>query len=122
MRALSPQALHQALGHASYAISPYRRGKSEDLLGFLGDCRYMTNVENLRTTGKPFDAALSFIGTYNYLLSRFVWSDDIYQLLTEGLAKVSGKPWREAADILSEHAKVVAAKMAEETEEDEDDE
>ncbi len=120
MRALASQALHQSLGHATYAISPYRRGKSEDLLGLLGDGSYLTNVENLRTTGKPFDAALSLISTYNFLLARFVWSDDIYQLLTEGLARVSGKPWREAADILSEHAKVVAAKMEEESDDDEE--
>ena len=119
MKAVSTDDLRMSLGHASYAISPLDDGTPNVLSGYLGPRNYMEMIDRLRDSGKPFEAALALISTYHYLLNKFSWPEPIEVALREGLAGASGKPWREAANLLSEHAKALAAKFADDEEEDE---
>jgi hypothetical protein len=121
MKAVTREALQASLGHATYAISPSDRGTARALKGYLGPGRYTSNIETLRSSGKAMDAALAFISTYNYLLASFAWPAPIQALLNEGLAKVSGKPWRDAANLLTEHTKSLLDQIEDEDEEEDDD-
>lgn len=121
MKALSTEDLRKSLGHASYAISPLADGTPNVLSSYIGPRHYMETIDRLRGSGKPFEAALALISTYNYLLNKFSWPEPIEVALKAGLAEASGKPWREAANLLFDHAKALAAKFADEDEEDEED-
>jgi hypothetical protein len=123
MKAVTREALGASLGYASHAINPDEPGTARILKGHLGSGRYMSNIEALRSSGRAIDAALALISTYNYLLSAYAWREPIYAALCEGLAKASGKPWGEAADVLIEHAGGLVERVEDEDEdEDEADE
>ena len=120
MKAVSTDDLRKSLGHASYAISPLDDGTPHVLSGYLGPRNYMETIDRLRGSGKQFEASLALISTYNYLLNKFSWPEPIEVALKAGLAEASGKPWREAANLLFDHAKALAAKFAEDEDEDAD--
>jgi hypothetical protein len=122
LKAISSDDLKKGLGHASYAISPHDDGTPSVLSGYLGPGNYMETIDKFRSSGKPFEAALALISTYNYLLNKFSWPEPVEVELKAGLTAASAKPWREAANLLFEHAKALAEKFAEEEEDDEDDE
>lgn len=67
------------------------------------------------------DATLAIASTYNYLLSQYSFPEEVRRRIEEGLSKLAGKPWREAATLAFEHAKALVADFGEE-EEDEDEE
>ena len=121
MKALSSEDLRKSMGHTTYAISPHAEGTGRVLDGYIGEGNYTETIERLRTTGKPFEAALALISTYNFLLSRYSWQEEIQTKLMEGLAAASGKPWKEAATILTEHAAAVVEEFVDEDDDDDED-
>jgi hypothetical protein len=122
MKAVSSEDLRKSMGHASYAISPHADGTGSVLSGYIGPGNYTETIDRLRTTGKPFEAALALISTYNFLLSRYSWPEPIETKLKAGLEAASGKPWKEVANILVEHSKAMIEEFVDEDEdEDEDD-
>jgi hypothetical protein len=121
MKAISSEELRKSMGHTTYAISPHAEGTSAVLSGYIGPGNYTETIERCRTTGKPFEAALALISTYNFLLSRYSWPEPVETRLKEGLALASAKPWKEAATILTEHAKSVVEEFVDEEEDEDDD-
>lgn len=122
MKAVSGEELRKSLGHATYALNPRTEGTPSVLGGHLGsEKEYVQSIDRLRSTGKSMDAALALIGTYNFLLARFSWPEAIEADLVDGLTKASGKPWREAANVLFEHAKALTAKYDTDDEDEEGD-
>ena len=121
MKAVSGEELRKSLGHADYAISPLDDGTPSALSSYLGPGHYVDTIKKLRTTGKAFDAALALISTYNYLLARHTWPEAIEAELMAGLAEASGKPWKDAAKLLSDHAAALAEKFGATEDEDDDD-
>jgi len=111
MKAISADDLKNNLGHVVYAISPFTDGTPAMLSGYFASGSYIESIDKLRDTGKAFDAALALIGTYNYLLARFGWSAEVEAELLAGLALVADKPWKEAAKLLFDHAKALAARF-----------
>jgi hypothetical protein len=126
MRAVSAEELRKSLGHATYAISPHNDGTPAVLSNYIGPGNYIDTIDKLRSSGKPMDAALALVSTYNFLLARFSWPEEMEKDLKAGLEEASGKSWKEIATVLFEHAKSLAEKYEdeeeEEEEEDEDDE
>ena len=118
MKAVSADELRKNLGHATYAISPHSDGTPSVLSQYIGEGNYMTTVEQFKDSGKSFEAALGLISTYNYLLGRFSWPEAIEADLQAGLSQSSGKSWRDAANVLFEHASELVAKFADEQDED----
>jgi hypothetical protein len=122
MAAVSRSELEQSLGHAEYALTRLSEGSPAGITNYFGPGRYSELVDQHRTSGKTMDAALALIGTYNFLLARFYWPEVIEAEMRAGLAMVSDKPWREAANLLWEHSRTLAAKYGDDDEDDEDDE
>lgn len=120
MKAVTPDVLAKSLGHVEYAISPQRDGSPQVIGGNLGEGDYMERIKDLKSKGQPLDAALALVSTYSFLLARFSWPEAIEEELKAGLAKASGKPLRELANILLEHAEQLAEKYGEDEEEEED--
>jgi hypothetical protein len=121
MKAISREELQKSLGHASYAISPLSEGSGKVLANYIGPGNYTDTIERLRSSGKALEASMALISSYNYMLGRFSWPEAIEAELKAGLEQVSGKPWREVASLLAEHAEAVFAKYGEDDDEDEDD-
>jgi hypothetical protein len=122
MKAVSSDELSKSLGHASYAISPLQEGKGEVLSSYFYSGDYLKTIDSLRTTGKPLDAALALVSTYTYLLGRYTWPTEMAQDLEAGLTKVSGLPWREAANTLYAYTEELLDRYDEEGDEGGDDE
>lgn len=120
MRAVTPEALRQSLGHATYALAPQEEGTDEEIDSYLGE--YAETVEELRDQGKSYDAALGIWGTYNFLLGHYYWEKEVRLALEEGLAKASGKPWKEMVASLLEHSAAMVEKFGGSSDEDEDEE
>jgi hypothetical protein len=121
MRAVTNEELAKNMGHVEYALSPTSEGTPSVLHAHIGDCDYMETIEGLLKGGKSMDAALALVGTYYFMLVRFSWPEEMAKDLVAGLASVAGKPWRETAAGLVEHAASLAEKY-EDDEEDEDEE
>ena len=68
------------------------------------------------------DAALGIWGTYNFLLGHYYWEKEVRLALEEGLAKASGKPWKEMVASLLEHSAAMVEKFGGSSDEDEDEE
>jgi hypothetical protein len=120
MLAVSGDDLAKSLGHATYAISPLEEGTPQRL-GMIGPGNYMQTIDSLRSSGKPLDAALALVGSYNFLLARYFWDEPIETALKDGLGRASGKPWREAAALLFDDAKELFAKYGKSDDEEDDD-
>jgi len=120
MKAVTLDDLGKNLGHVTYALPPVAQGTPKVLHAYIGDCDYMDTVAELKKGGKSMDAAFAFISTYYFLLVRFAWDEAIEKDFLAGLEKASGKPWKEVAQILTDHSAMMAEKY-EDLEEDEDD-
>jgi hypothetical protein len=110
--------LHASLGHASYAISPLADGTGKVISNYFAGGNYIETIDRYRKSDKQIDAALALICTYNFLLARYTWPEEVEKMLEDGLAKSSGKPWREAAEVMWHHAKELTAQFGEDEEED----
>lgn len=106
MRQVDADELRACLGHARYAINPLQEGTPSLLSSMLGGQRMQTTGE-LRAVGRSLEAALELIADYLYLLAYHSWPADIEATLRQGLDQASGKPWREAADGLWNHANAI---------------
>ena len=121
MKAISSADLRKSMGHTTYAISPHAEGTANVLDGYIGEGNYTETIERLRTTGKPFEAALALISTYNFLLSRYSWPEEIEVKLMAALEQASGKPWKEAATILTDHAKAIVEEFVDDDDDEDED-
>jgi hypothetical protein len=122
MTAVSSDELIKSLGHASYAISPLQEGEGGVLTSYFHSGDYLKTIDKLRTTGKPLDSALALVSTYTYLLGRYNWPSEMAQDLEAGLAKVSGLPWRDAANTLYAYTEELLEKYDDDEAEDDGDE
>jgi hypothetical protein len=120
MKAVSSEELGKHLGHVEYALCPCQQGTASVIHGHIGDGDYMETIEDLMKSGKSIDAGLALVGTYYFMLIRFSWPEEMAKDLILGLESVAGKPWRETASVLFEHAQGLAEKY--EAEEDDEDE
>jgi hypothetical protein len=116
-KAVSPDELHKSLGHATYAISPLAEGTPKVLSGYFSGGNYIETIDRYRKSDKQIDAALALMCTYNFLLARYSWPEPVEQALEDGLAKSSGKAWREAADVMWHHAHELVNQFGEDEEE-----
>jgi hypothetical protein len=121
MKAVTKEELRKNLGHVVYAFSPLAEGTSSTLSDYF-EGNYIEKIDELRKTGKTFDAALGMICTYNFLLARYFWPEEVENELKAGLAQASGKPWREAANLLADHARELIAKFGTDEGGEDDDE
>lgn len=103
MRKVSREKLADCLGHARYAIAPLQEGSPALLSSMLAGNR-MQGTGELRASGRSLEAALELISDYCYLLAYYAWPAEVEQALRSGLDQASDKPWREATDVLWNHA------------------
>ena len=103
MSKVSQEQLRNCLGHASYAINPLQEGTPSLISSMLSGNR-MQSTGELRSAGRSLEAALELISDYVYLLAYHSWPAEIESTLRTGLEQASDKPWREAADLLWNHA------------------
>jgi hypothetical protein len=108
MRQVGEAELRQCLGHAEFAMNPLYEGTPSLLTSMLGAGQRMQTTGELRATGRSLEAALELIADYLYLLAEHSWPAEVETALRTGLDLVSGKPWREAADVLWNHANQTA--------------
>lgn len=108
MRQVMPAALRACLGHATYAINPQHEGTPSLLTSILGGGSRMQKTGEHRAAGRGLEATLELVADYLYLLAHHSWSNEIDAALRAGLASASDKPWREAADLLWNHANATA--------------
>ena len=121
MRAVTRDQLHASLGHATYAISPLAEGTAKVLGSYFAGGNYIETIDRYRQSDKQIDAALALICTYNFLLARYTWPAEVEGVLEDGLTKSSGKPWREAADVMWHHAHELVARYCEDDPDEADD-
>lgn len=111
MKGVSPDELASSLVHAEYAISPRSEGTPAIISRFLGPGPYREQIDQRRASGQPLDATMALGATYYHLLTQSTWPDEVVGALQEGLAAASGRPWREAATMLFEHAATVVERF-----------
>lgn len=121
MRKTGADALRPCLGHARYAINPLQEGTPSLLTSVLGGGHSMQTTGELRAAGRSMEAALELIADYLYLLAYQSWPSEVEAALRHGLDLVSGKPWREAADQLWNHANATARVFGSHSQNDRDD-
>jgi|GEM_PF-1051653 len=121
MRAITSDELRKHLGHVEYAISPHSEGTPARLASFFGPGNYLDTIEKFRSSGQSMDATLPLASTYYYLLATHTWPPEIAAAMKEGLAAAADKPWREAANLLLNHAKALVEEFGDEDEDDDDD-
>jgi hypothetical protein len=112
MKGVPREELKKSLGHAEYAISPLSDGKPGVLRDLIGKCDRMETIQQLRSSGNSFDAALALVSNFNFLLARFSWPEPIEDAMQAALSEASGKPWREMAAHLTEKAAAVIEQFA----------
>ena len=122
LQALPPDELGRSLGHVEHALSPHGDGTPDKLASLIGPGHYRETIEKYLATGYSLDAGLAMIGTYYYLLATHAWPAEVTAALKDGLAATSGKPWREAASLLLEHAAELVERFSGDDDEDDDDE
>ena len=121
MRQIQPQALRACLGHATHAINPLHEGTPSLLTSILGGGSRMQKTGEHRAAGRGLEATLELVADYLYLLAHQSWPNEIDTALRTGLASASGKPWREAADLLWNHANATAKTFGSHGEQNKDD-
>lgn len=121
MRQITPQALRACLGHVSHAINPLHEGTPSLLTSILGGGGRMQKTGEHRAAGRGLEATLELVADYLYLLAHHSWPNEIDAALRAGLASASGKPWREAADLLWNHANATAKTFGSHGVQDKDD-
>jgi hypothetical protein len=122
MKAVPREELKKSLGHAEYAISPLSDGEPSTLTNIIGENDRMETVQQLRSSGKSFDAALALVSNFHFLLARFSWPEPVEQAMTEALSSVSDKSWREIAAQLTDAAKAVVEQFVGDSDDEDDDE
>ena len=122
MKPVAREELSRNLGHAQYSISPLAEGTGQVLKHDLGPGPYLESVDEARKSGHLMDAAMALFSTFHFLLARWSWPEPIEALMLEGIARASGKPWREAAGILWEQGAAVVALWEERFDDDEEEE
>ncbi len=120
MRQITPEALRACLGHATHAINPLHEGTPSLLTSILGGGSRMQKTGEHRAAGRGLEATLELVADYLYLLAHHSWPNEIDAALRAGLASASGKPWREAADLLWNHANATAKTFGSHGEQDKD--
>ena len=120
MRQVTPDALRACLGHATHAINPLHEGTPSLLTSILGGGSRMQKTGEHRAAGRGLEATLELVADYLYLLAHHSWSNEIDAALRAGLVSASGKPWREAADLLWNHANATAKTFGSHGEQDKD--
>ncbi len=121
MRQVPVEELRRCLGHAQHAINPLHEGTPSLLTSMLGAGHRMQTTGELRSAGRSLEAALELIADYLYLLADHSWPSEVEAALRTGLDLISGKPWREAADVLWNHANQTARFFGSHGERDRDD-
>lgn len=121
MKTLSPDELAKSLGHLEHTLTPHTEGTPERMGSLLGPGHYRETIQRLRSTGYSLDAGLAMIGTYYYLLATHAWPAEVATELKAGLLASSGKPWREAAQLLLDHAEALMDSFGDDEEEDDED-
>lgn len=121
MRQVPVDELRQCLGHVQHAINPLHEGTPSLLTSMLGAGHRMQTTGELRSAGRSLEAALELIADYLYLLADHSWPTEVEAALRAGLDLISGKPWREAADVLWNHANQTARVYGSHGERDRDD-
>lgn len=121
MRQVPVDELRLCLGHACHAMNPLHEGTPSLLTSMLGGGHRMQTTGELRAAGRSLEAALELIADYLYLLADHSWPGEVEAALRAGLDLISGKPWREAADVLWNHANQTARTFGSHGEHDRDD-
>lgn len=121
MRALSSDTLHASLGFATYGVSPRRRGTPALIHRYFCRSQYMASIDERRQSSHVMDAALALTSAYLFLLSRYAWPHELEDTMKQALQAASGKPWREAAALLYEHAKTIGEKYGKDDDAEHDD-
>ena len=103
MRQIDRDTLRRCLGHAHYSINPLQEGTPAVLNATLGAAR-MQVIGELRTGGRAMEAAVLLIADHCDLLAYYCWPAAIDARLREALDLASDRPWREAAELLWNHA------------------
>jgi hypothetical protein len=124
MRQISADELRACLGHAHYALNPLNEGTPSLLTSILGGGNRMQKTGEHRAAGRSLEATLELVADYLYLLAHHSWPNAIDAALRAALLAASGKPWREAADLLWNQANSTAKSFGShgENDQDEDDE
>jgi hypothetical protein len=120
MRQVTPEQLRVCLGHANYALNPAHEGTPSLLTSILGGGNRMQKTGEHRAAGRGLEATLELMADYLYLLAHHSWSSTIDAQLRAGLTAASLKPWREAADVLWNHANTTAKNFGSHGERDQD--
>ncbi len=102
MKAVPRDELKSSLGHVEYAISPLTDGTPKLFGNVLGECDRMETIQQLRSSGNSFDAALALVSNFHFLLARFSWPEPVENAMWAALSGASGKPWREIGTHLTE--------------------
>jgi hypothetical protein len=121
MKAIPADQLRKDLGHPQYAISPNSEGTSGVLSNYFGPGEYSESIEKYRSTGKSIEAAMALISTYTFLLGRYAWAPEVDAELQKGLTEASGKPWREAANVLAQQAEHIMEEFGDDDDDEESD-
>jgi hypothetical protein len=104
MRQRSRDELARCLGHARYAINPLHDGSPSLLTKVLSGAQRDQTIGDLNAAGRTLESALYQAVDYLYLLAYFAWPAAIAAALREPLDLASGRPLREAADVMRAHA------------------
>jgi hypothetical protein len=103
-RALPEADLRASLGHVGYAINPISEGNASLLAKVLSGTQREQAIADHHAAGRVFESALYQAVDYLYLLAWFVWPPAVEAALREALDQASGRPLREAADVMRTRA------------------
>ena len=104
MLRVSDDELQAAFAHADYAINPLRDGSDSVGASLVAHPQRTQHVADLRNAGQLLEATLELGASYVYALAQYSWPEPLEKRLREALDQASGKPWREASQLLWNHA------------------
>ncbi|HJU37923.1 MAG TPA: hypothetical protein VJ724_00010 [Tahibacter sp.] len=120
MRQRTRDDLARSLGHATYAINPLHDGSPSLLTKVLSGAQREQTVGDLNAAGRTLESSLYQAVDYLYLLAYFVWPPAVAAALREPLDLASGRPLREAADVMRAHATALVRNFGGHGEDDDD--
>ncbi|MFB9067490.1 hypothetical protein [Pseudofulvimonas gallinarii] len=106
-RALPDGDLVASLGHVGYAINPISEGNAGLLAKVLSGSQREQAIADYHAAGRSFESALYQAVDFLYLLAWFVWPPSVEEALREALDQASGRPLREAADLMRARAAAI---------------
>jgi len=121
MRRVTAEELRACIGRVRYAINPLQDGSPSLLASMLGSGERMQAIDEMRASGHAIEAALELFSIYLYLLAQHSWPKEVEETLHGGLSLASGKPWRDAATVLAEHARATAHSLGGHSMQEQDD-